>query len=246
MFEQAVLSERPSSGRCWAAVIGITGELLLIACILIAPLIWPQLLPRAMSFTWLTLPPPVPSVVKTPPAVHVRPTRPWQMVGNQLIQPAAIPSKVAIIEDAPLGVSAGPLSGVIASDLAGIAASLLQTIPNTPPARAPASPVASPKPASTEPIRVRQGGLVHPAQLVRRVEPVYPLIARQARISGTVELQGVIGVDGHIRELQVIKGHPLLAKAALDAVRQWVYEPTLLNGEPVEVIAPITVNFRLN
>jgi protein TonB len=66
------------------------------------------------------------------------------------------------------------------------------------------------------------------------------------RISGAVELTGVIGVDGHIRELQIVHGHPLLARAALDAVRQWVYEPTLLDGEPVEVIAPITVNFRLN
>lgn len=84
------------------------------------------------------------------------------------------------------------------------------------------------------------------ARLVHRVDPVYPAIARQARISGAVELTGVIGVDGHIRELRVVKGHPFLASAALEAVRQWVYEPTLLNGETVEVIAPITVNFLLN
>ena len=83
------------------------------------------------------------------------------------------------------------------------------------------------------------------ARLVRRREPVGPPLARQARISGTVELTGVIGVDGRIRELQVGNAHPLLARAALEAVRQWVYEPTLLNGKPVEVIAPITLNFVL-
>jgi protein TonB len=84
------------------------------------------------------------------------------------------------------------------------------------------------------------------AQLLHRVEPVYPPLARQTRISGTVELTGVVGTNGRIRELRVVSGHPFLAAAALEAVRQWVYEPTLLNGEPVEVIAPITVNFRLN
>ena len=84
------------------------------------------------------------------------------------------------------------------------------------------------------------------ARLVHRVDPVYPPFARQARISGTVELTGVIGIDGRIRELQIVHGHPFLAKAALEAVRQWMYEPTLLNGAAVEVIAPITVNFLLN
>jgi protein TonB len=84
------------------------------------------------------------------------------------------------------------------------------------------------------------------ARLLHRVEPVYPPLARQTRISGTVELTGVVGTNGRIRELRVVSGHPFLAAAALEAVRQWVYEPTLLNGEAVEVIAPITVNFRLN
>jgi protein TonB len=102
------------------------------------------------------------------------------------------------------------------------------------------------KSAPAEHARYKVGGLVHLARLVHRVDPVYPPIARQARIFGAVELTGVIGIDGHIRELRVVKGHPFLAHAALEAVRQWVYEPTLLNGETVEVIAPITVNFLLN
>lgn len=67
-----------------------------------------------------------------------------------------------------------------------------------------------------------------------------------ARVSGVVELEAVVGIDGRIRELRVKSGSPLLAPAAVEAVRQWIYEPTTLNGEPVEIIAPITVTFRLN
>ena len=84
------------------------------------------------------------------------------------------------------------------------------------------------------------------AKLVKQVIPVYPQLARTARVSGTVQLLGTISKDGAIRNLQVISGHPLLVRAALDAVQQWVYRPTLLSGEPVEVIAPIEVRFILN
>jgi protein TonB len=65
-------------------------------------------------------------------------------------------------------------------------------------------------------------------------------------VSGVVELLGVLSTDGRIHELKVVRGHPLLVAAALDAVRQWIYEPTLLNGQAVEVAAPITVTFTLN
>jgi protein TonB len=81
---------------------------------------------------------------------------------------------------------------------------------------------------------------------IHKVEPVYPVLARQARVSGTVELLGVLGTDGRIHELKVLRGHPLLINAALEAVRQWIFEPTLLNGQAVEVAAPITVNFILH
>ena len=83
------------------------------------------------------------------------------------------------------------------------------------------------------------------AKLIRKVIPEYPVLAKGARISGVVHLIGIIAKDGTIRNLQLIGGHPILARAALEAVEQWVYEPTLLNGEPVEVIAPIEVSFTL-
>jgi len=98
------------------------------------------------------------------------------------------------------------------------------------------------KPAET-PVLV--GGDVQAAKAIRRVLPVYPQPARQLRISGTVHLLGIIAKDGTIQRLQVLSGHPLLRQAAIDAVSQWIYRPTVLNGQPVEVEAPIDVIFTL-
>ena len=93
-------------------------------------------------------------------------------------------------------------------------------------------------------MRVSQG--VQMAKLIRKVIPPYPPLAKAARISGVVHLIGTIAKDGTIRNLQLISGHPLLSRAAIEAVEQWVYQPTLLNGQPVEVIAPIDVSFTLS
>jgi len=83
------------------------------------------------------------------------------------------------------------------------------------------------------------------AKIIRRVLPVYPPLARAARIQGKVHLMGIIGKDGTVQNVRAVDGHPLLIPAAIDAVRQWVYRPTLLSGEPVDVITPIEVNFIL-
>ena len=84
------------------------------------------------------------------------------------------------------------------------------------------------------------------AMLLHRVEPQYPPIAKMAHISGTVHLRAIIAKDGTVRELEVVDGNPLLARAALVAVQAWRYRPTQLNGEPVEVETYVTVNFILN
>ncbi len=89
------------------------------------------------------------------------------------------------------------------------------------------------------------GGDVQAANLIKKVFPVYPALARQIRVSGTVRLSGVIAKDGTVQKLQVVSGNPLLVKAAVDAVSQWIYKPTVLDGQPVEVIAPIEVIFTL-
>jgi protein TonB len=109
-----------------------------------------------------------------------------------------------------------------------------------------AAPASVPKSAPAPIQQVRVSGALQAARLIHRVEPVYPALARQARISGTVELAGVIGTNGQIRELRVVSGPALLVQPALDAVRQWIYQPTLLGGQPVEVITSISVIFRLN
>jgi TonB family protein len=93
--------------------------------------------------------------------------------------------------------------------------------------------------------RVRMGGNVASAKLVKRVQPAYPIAARQAGIQGIVRLHAIIGKEGSVMQLEVMSGHPLLVEAALDAVRQWIYQPTLLEGKPVEVDTTIDVIFQL-
>jgi TonB family protein len=93
--------------------------------------------------------------------------------------------------------------------------------------------------------RILVGGNVAAAKLINRVQPIYPALARQTGIQGVVKLHAILGKDGTVQQLQVISGHPLLAQAALDAVRQWIYQPTLLKGKPVEVDTEIDVYFQL-
>ena len=245
MFEQAVLPSGPGGRRYWTVIVGFTGEFILLAGVLVAPLIWPQLLPQARMLAWIMAPAP-PPVTKSPAPTRVRSLKPFQSMGGKVYEPVSIPPQAVMIDDPPPdSQTSGVEDGVRGLDTATTALGLLR--PMGAPPRAVAPPVAAPAvaaPSQTHQIRVISA--LQMARLLHRVEPVYPPLARQTRISGTVELTGVIATDGRIRELRVVSGHPFLAAAALEAVRQWVYEPTLLNGEPVEVIAPITVNFRLN
>ena len=100
-----------------------------------------------------------------------------------------------------------------------------------------------PKIATPQRVRVSSG--VSTGLLVRKVPPSYPPLARQARIQGMVVLQAQISKEGNIQNLQLISGHPMLAPAAIEAVKQWKYKPYLLNGEPVEVDTQVQVNFTL-
>ena len=113
-----------------------------------------------------------------------------------------------------------------------------------------AVPAATPPPIKevtpATPQRIRRGGNVQAANLIKKITPPYPPLAKQARIQGTVRFAAIIGMDGTIQNLQLVSGHPLLVPSATEAVKQWVYRPTLLNGEPVEVITQIDVNFTLS
>lgn len=143
----------------------------------------------------------------------------------------------------------GPAPGISASGVPAGAGAATGPVPGLPfGSPAPPPPPPAPVPGGgVQPAKLyRIGGDVLEARLVRKVVPEYPEIARRARVSGTVHLTGVIAKDGSVRSLEIRDGHPLLARAAVEAVRQWIYRPTLLNGEPVEVIAPIEVRFVLH
>jgi protein TonB len=158
---------------------------------------------------------------------------------GQLRTPTAIPKKVAMIkeDEAPppsTGV-AGVVGGVPGGVPGGAMGGILNSISNT--------PTAVPKVATPQRVRVSQG--VSQGLLIHQVKPNYPPLARQARIQGTVVLQALISKDGSIQNLRLVSGHPMLAPAAIDAVKAWKYKPYFLNGEPVEVETTINVNFTL-
>jgi protein TonB len=108
----------------------------------------------------------------------------------------------------------------------------------------PPGPPPPPAPKHTGPVRV--GGNVAEANLIKKVQPTYPPLAKSARVQGTVEFTAVISKEGKIENLKLVRGHPLLVNAAKEAVLQWRYKPTMLNGEPVEVVTDIIVNFTLS
>ena len=101
----------------------------------------------------------------------------------------------------------------------------------------------APPPPPPAPVRV--GGAIRQPTKTKDARPVYPPIAQSARVQGVVIIEAIIGPDGRVQEAKVLRSIPLLDAAALDAVRQWQYTPTLLNGIPVPVIMTVTVNFTL-
>ena len=166
-----------------------------------------------------------------------------------LTQPVAIPDQVAIIEEdiaAPSAGIAGVIGGVPGGSVGGTVGGVLGSIISSAPTAAPPPPPPPPVKKKAPPKRIRVGGNVAKARLTRQVRPQYPPLARQARIQGTVKLSAIIAKDGSIQKLEVMSGHPLLVPAALSAVKQWRYRPTLLNGEAVEVLTNIDVNFTLS
>jgi protein TonB len=177
-----------------------------------------------------------------------------QIFKHILTTPVSVPAVAAIIVDDPpevAGSGPGVPGGVPGGSRDGVPGGLVASIVNEgaravpvvhPPEIVNREPVKPPAP----PVKPPRITVLRMATPLHKVEPVYPQLAKQARVSGTVELVGVLGTDGRIHELKVLRGHPLLINAALDAVRQWIFEPTMLNGQAVEVSAPITVNFILH
>jgi protein TonB len=171
--------------------------------------------------------------------VHVVHQIQTDIVNGALRTPTKIPQKIQMIKEdeappqmASAGVVGGVPGGIPGGQMGGVIGGIISS-----------TPVAVPKVATPQRVRVSAG--VTSGLLIRKVNPTYPPLARQARISGTVVLRAVISKDGSIENLSLVSGHPMLAPAAIEAVKQWKYKPYLLNGEPVEVDTEIQVNFTL-
>jgi len=153
-----------------------------------------------------------------------------------LREPSRIPRTTSMVHDEPASEGPPSMDGLVAGGIPG-------GVPNavlTEMARAVPPTVTKPAPQK---LRISSG--VAAGMLVYQLKPQYPELAMQARIQGTVVLQAVIGKDGTVRDLRLISGHPMLAPAAIEAVKRWRYRPYLLNNEPVEVDTQINVNFTL-
>jgi periplasmic protein TonB len=241
MFEDMVLSgDTKRTNKPWTVALSMVVQAVLVGILILIPLIYTEALPKTMMATLLVAPPPPPPPPPPPVAaqvVHIKP-QVHLMDAGKLVAPKVIPKEVKIIkEDAPdmnAGMQGGVPGGVAGGSMGGVIGGVIGGMGGAPP---PPKPTAS---------RIRQGGSVQAALLINRVQPVYPPLARQTRISGTVRLHAIISKSGSVESLEVLSGHPLLVRAAMDAVQQWKYKPTLLNGEPVEVDTTIDVIFSLN
>jgi protein TonB len=244
MFEDSLIESgnRLKTKRGMTTVISFIFQVMLIGVLVLIPLLFTEALPKTQLMTFLVAPPPPPPPPPPPAAAEIKVVKMIQsdIINGQLRTPTKIPEKVQMIkeEEAPpvtsmAGVFGGVPGGVPGGQMGGVIGGIISS-----------TLIAVPRVATPQRVRVSQG--VTQGLLIRKIQPVYPPLARQARIQGSVLLQAEISKDGTIENLRLISGHPMLAPAAIEAVKQWKYRPYILNGEPVEVDTQITVNFTLS
>jgi protein TonB len=215
--------------RTYTLVFSIVAHLLAVGALIVAPALATQELPepfRTTAFVMVRaeLSPPAPIRAgrrDTPPVT----TNPAPLTEPVDIQPETIAEP---LEPAAFDLGASPVGLEIGDVVSGG-----DPIPPPPP-----SP-----PRPKEPVRV--GGVIEPPKRLHHVNPVYPPVALAARKEGMVILEALIGEDGAIRDVRVLRPEPLFEQAAIAAVRQWRFSPTLLNGEPVPLVMTVTVSFTL-
>ena len=158
---------------------------------------------------------------------------------------SAIPSPVRKTQEAPAtpgGTTGGVVGGIPGGVVGGIPGGIFGEVLGSTPSVPVVAKVAEPTPVK----RIRVASRVAETNLIHDVPPQYPPEAGRARIEGAVVLLALIGRDGTIQDVRVESGLPILAKAAIDAVKQWRYKPYMIDGEPVEVDSRITINFTLS
>src|SRR5271169_1034635 len=243
MFEDSLVESggRLKTRQGATTAVSFVLQMILLGILVLLPLIFTEALPKQQLMTFLVAPPPPPPPPPPPAAAPVVVKKIQSELDNgQLRTPTAIPKKIEMIkeDEAPppssgvAGVVGGVPGGVPGGAMGGVLGGIIGN-----------APAVVPKAATPQRVRVSQG--VSQGLLIRQIKPTYPPLARQARIQGVVVLQAVISKDGSIENLHLISGHPMLAPAAMDAVKQWKYKPYFLNGEPVEVETTINVNFTL-
>jgi periplasmic protein TonB len=245
MFEQTFVQSQARTRKPWTVAVSLSIQFLVIAIVLLIPLLHTETLgivPKAQPHlirTWITQPP-VPHQTASPRAAALSaPVTPRMLIyvppsthpaaGRQVDAPA--------LEQESTGWQGTPGTGFSTS---------LATAAELPPAIAvkPKPVPPTPKPVATGPLRISQG--VEGAKLIYSPHPAYPSLAKTVHSQGVVKLEAVIAADGSIRNLRVVSGPPLLVEAAVSAVRQWRYNPTLLNGVAVEVLTEIDITFTLS
>ncbi len=247
MFEQTFIPS-PTTHKPWTVPIAFLGELVLLGIAILIPMMLVRALPTEHLVSELVAPAPPPPAPPPAPAQQAVKTE-REVLPHRLFAPTTIPKTIVIpktqeelapppvsgvVAGVPGGVPGGRVGGVIG----GIIGSVGRAVPPPPVAKPSMRPPAVPQ-------RIRVGGNVQQALLINNVLPVYPAVAKSARIQGVVRLDAVIAKNGRIESLKVVSGEPLLLTAAVQAVKQWVYKPTLLNGVPVEVATEIDVRFTL-
>ena len=237
MFNELVVSgargDLARTHKPWSIGLSVMLQAAILGAMLLIPLIYTQVLPKAMLNTFLVAPPPPPPP-PPPQQAPVKQVKPVKVIAvNKMAAPTVIPKKIEIAKDeAPPPVNPNDTAGV-----AGGTGDVLGGV-GTGPAAPPPPPPAAPK-------RITVGGNVQAAALVNKVEPQYPAIAKTAHVSGTVVLHAIIAKDGSVEKLQFVSGPALLMASAMGAVKEWRYRPTMLNGQPVEVDTTVQVVFSL-
>lgn len=243
MFDDLVLSgvKKKKTQSGWTIFLSTLLQVAILGIMVLIPLIYTEALPKAMLATMLVAPPPPPPPPPPPQVQQVVQIKHIARIINQgkMLAPTVIPKNVKMIKEEEMppdtgfvGVAGGVPGGIPGGSTGGVFGGMLGG--------------SAPPPPKVTPKRVSVGGNVQSAKLINQVRPIYPPLAKQARISGTVRLHAIIAKDGTVQQLEMVSGHPLLVQSALDAVRQWRYQPTLLNGEPVEVETFIEVVFTLS